>query len=109
MEQDACVDLLCKFAARSLLSQHEVSSLAWFHKATRSPYGQLADQEVGLLMRHWFDVYLLYALEGSITSHTYVVVVLRAQSETHQLAPVVLNFPPNEGSGPAGVVSLACG
>ena len=52
--------------------------------AARSPWGQLADEEEGLLMRHCLNVYLLYALVGSATSHVDVVGVLRAQSETRQ-------------------------
>ena len=76
MEQGARVGLLCQLVAHSSLSQHEVSSLVWSHLAARSSYGQLADEEVGLLMHHWFDIYLLYALVGSVTSHVDVVAVL---------------------------------
>ena len=63
-------------APRSSLSQHKVLSLAWSHLAACSPCGQLADEEVGLLVHHWFDVYLLYALVGSVTSHADAVTVL---------------------------------
>ena len=57
------------------------------------------DKEVGLLVCHYLDVYLLCALVGSVTSRADVVVVLRAQSETHQLALEAPCFPQNEGQG----------
>ena len=62
------------------------------------------NEEVGLLVHHWFGVYLLYALVGSLTSHADVVVVPRAQFETRQLAPKVPCFPQNEGQGLVEVV-----
>ena len=89
---------------RCLLSQHEVPSLAWFHLTAHSPNGQLVDKEVGLLTRHWFDVYLFYALVGSLTSHVDVVAILRAQSETCQLASEAPCFPQKEGHGSVRVV-----
>ena len=72
----------CELTACSSLSQHRVLFLAWFHLATRSPYDYLVDEEVGLLVHHWFGVYLLYALVGSVTSHMDVAAILRVQSET---------------------------
>ena len=73
MEQGACVGFPYELAACSSLSQHEVPSLAWSHLTAHSLHGQLADEEVGLLMHHWFGVYLLYALVCSVTSHVDVV------------------------------------
>ena len=50
-------------------------------------------------MRHCLGVYLLYALVGSATSHVDAVGVLRAQSETRQLAPEAPCFPLKDGQG----------
>ena len=68
--------------------------LAWSHLAARYPYGQLMHEEVGPSMRHLFGVYLLYDLVESMTFPVDVATILRAQSETRQLAHVIVYFPP---------------
>ena len=44
-------------------------SSAWSHLAARSPWGQLTDEDVGLLVLHCLRIYLLYALVWGVTSH----------------------------------------
>ena len=109
MEQGARVSPPCDLAAHSSLSQHEVLSSAWSHLAAHSLWGQLTDKEVGLLVCHCLDVYLLYALVGSVTSHVDEVVVLRARFETRQLALKAPCFPQNEGQGLVELVLLKWG
>ena len=74
-------------------------SLVWSHLIARSFGGQLADDEVGLLVHRCLLAHLLCALVGSTTSSTNEVSDLRARSETHQLAPGSSYFPHGEGQG----------
>ena len=99
VEQGAHVGPPCDFTARSSLNQHVVPSLVWSHLDARSPDGQLADEEVGLLVHCCLFAHLLCALVGSATSSAGAVGDLRARSETHQLTPGSPCSPQGVGQG----------